>query len=318
MPAYYQEHGGFIFTVAINLYMYVSINRPPVDDLIRLKYKDSEEVPHVTQLKHNIARAALQRMGIGRSIEITSTADIPAGTGLGSSASYLVGLLNGLHALKGENVSPQELAEEAFNIAVKDLGLPDGKQDFYAAAFGDFCVLEIDKDGKVTVTKPVIDQATRDLFERRVLLFYSGTRRSSEGILSEQQSGIRAGSESMIFLKHETKRIGREILSAFEMGDVDLYGNLLHSHWETKKQMAANMSSPLFDALYERARRKGAMGGKIVGAGGGGFFMVCCEEGAQDMVREIYRDANFRDVPFKVDAVGSQVLLNCDRNCAGA
>lgn len=314
LPAYYQEYGGFIFTVGINLYMYVALNRPPVDDLIRLKYKESEEVAHVTAVKHRIARIALQRLGIGKMVEIASLADVPDGTGLGSSGSYLVGLLNALHTMKSEQLTPCQLAEEAFNIATVDLGLPDGKQDFYAAALGGFSVLEIEKSGIVNVARPNIHPDTLREFENRLLLFYSGIKRSSEGILNEQQDSVREGNETIIQLKHETKKIGREILAAFEKGDLNQYGNLLYEHWELKKQMSADMTGPLFDALYDNAIKKGALGGKIIGAGGGGFFMVFCGEGAQSAVREIYKEANFREVPFRVDNTGARVLLDHPRN----
>lgn len=313
MPAYYEAHGGFIFSAAINLYMNISVNRPPVDDLIRLKYSESEEVGSLADIKNDFIRLTLQHLGIGKNVEITSTADIPGGTGLGSSASFLVGLLHALHILKKEEVTPGQLAEEGFEIAVRHMHLPDGKQDFYAAAFGDFCVLEIAQDGKVDFRRANVSQPTREQFEKRVLLFYSGIKRLSVDILKEQQTRIREENDTALMLKHETKRIGREILATFENGDLDKYGRLLHEHWELKKKMSVNMSSLLFDNLYERARKKGAMGGKIVGAGGGGFFMVYCQEGAQDAVRSIYDDAHFREVPFKVEPKGTHVLLNCSR-----
>lgn len=314
LPAYYQEYGGFIFSVAINLYLYVAVNRPPIDNLIRLKYSGSEEALHVCDVKHHIARAVLQRAGIGRMIEIASLADVPAGTGLGSSGGYMVGFLNALHTLKNEKITQPQLAEEAFDIAHNDLKLPDGKQDFYATAMGDFCVLEIAKDGKVGLTRPNISQATREEFERRLLLFYSGVSRLSENILNEQQASVREGNETIIELKHETKRIGRKISASFEKGDLDSYGNLLHQHWELKKRMAVNMTSPFFDSIYTQARKNGALGGKIVGAGGGGFFMVFCQEGAQEEIRKLYQEANFREVPFKIDTTGTQVVLNHSRD----
>ena len=185
-----------------------------------------------------------------------------------------VGFLNALHALKDEKITQLQLAEEAFDIAHNDLKLPDGKQDYYATAMGDFCVLEIAKDGIVDLVRPNISQETRSMFEKQLLLFYSGVSRLSENLLNEQQNSVREGNETIIELKHETKRIGREILSSFEKGDLDQYGNLLHQHWELKKRMAVNMTSPFFDSIYTHARKNGALGGKIVGAGGGGFFMV--------------------------------------------
>lgn len=314
LPAYYKEHGGFIFAVGINLYMYLNVNRPPSDDLIRLKYRDSEEVSHILELKHNLARCALQRTGIARMIEISSMSDVVDGTGLGSSGSYLVGLLNALHTLKAENVSRRQLAEEAFEIATEDLGLPDGKQDFYAAAFGNFSVLEIAKDGSVAVSHANVSRATQQEFEKRTLLFYTGVRRSSASILQEQQDAIRANNETMISLKHQTKDIGREILKAFESGELSRYGGLLHDHWEIKKKMSTTMSNDLFNAVYEKARKAGAIGGKIVGAGGGGFFMMHCRDGSQNAVKQVFAEYNMRDVPYLIDSGGTQVILNRPRS----
>jgi len=310
LPAYYEKYGGFIFAATINLYLYISVNQPPIDNLIRLKYSESEEVGNVDEIKNSFIRSALQYTGIGKKIEITSTADIPAGTGLGSSGSFLVGLLNALHSLKGENASREQLAEEGFEIAARHLGLPDGKQDFYASAFGNFSVLEIAKDGKVTYRKASISPKTQAEFEKRMLLFYSGIKRSSVNILDEQQNKIREENEDAVELKHKTKNIGREILAAFEADNLNKYGGLLHEHWELKKKMSANMSSLLFNKLYEQARNNGALGGKIVGAGGGGFFMVFCQDGAQDNVRKIYQAANFTEVPFKIEPAGTQIILN--------
>lgn len=310
LPAYYQKYGGFIFSVAINLYMHLGFNRPPIDDLIRLKYRESEEVWELKHLKHNLARAALERAGINKMVEIASMADIPDGTGLGSSASYLVGFLNALHTLKGENVSRQELAEEAFQIATQDLGLPDGKQDFYLASFGNFCVLDIATDGTVTVSAADIKKETEEQFLKRALLFYTGLRRSSVDILKEQHVDIIKNKINAIELKHETKRIGQEILSVFQKGDLDQFGRLLDQHWEIKRKVSEKMSNGVIDEMYQKVKSGGALGGKLIGAGGGGFFLVFCRDGQQPAVRNILKEYNYREVPFQVDTLGTQVLLN--------
>lgn len=313
LPAYYEQYGGFIFSVAINLYLYLGVNRPPADDLIRLKYRESEEVERLTELKHTIARAALQRTGVSKMIEISSMADISDGTGLGSSASYLIGLLNALHTLKGENISRHHLAEEAFAIATEDLGLPDGKQDFYLAAFGNFCVLDIKPDGKVNVSPPHISRHTQQEFENRTLLFYTGVRRSSVEILKEQQVKVRENTDNAVELKHQIKRIGHDILTVFENGNLDRFGELLDEHWQLKRQMSQKMSSDRFDEIYEQTKRAGALGGKIVGAGGGGFFLVYCQDGTQTAVRNIFASAGMREIEYRVDAGGTKVLLNHSR-----
>lgn len=313
LPAYYEKYGGFIFAVTINLYLNLSLNRPPTDDLIRLKYSESEEVGNVGDLKHNIARAALQRTGIDKMIEISAVADVSAGTGLGSSATYMIGLLNALHALKGENISRRQLAEEAFEIATKDLGLPDGKQDFYLASFGNFCVLDIAQDGSVQVSNANISRKTQEDFEKNTLLFYTGVRRSSTDILEEQQTGVKQNVISAVEAKHETKRIGKEILQAFENDNLDEFGRLLDEHWQTKKRMSNKMSNDRFDDLYIKVKNAGALGGKIIGAGGGGFFMVYCAEGSQDSVRNIFAQNGMKEIQFRVDSGGTQIVLNRPR-----
>lgn len=313
LPAYYEKHGGFIFAVSINLYMYIGVNRSPADDLIRLKYRESEEVERLDDVKHNLARAALRRVGIEKMIEISSNADVSDGTGMGSSASYLVGLLHALHTLKGESVSRRHLAEEAFDIATRDLSLSDGKQDFYLASFGSFCVLDIAESGAVTVSNANISRRVQDEFERRALLFYTGIRRSSEDILREQQTHLRENRQDALELKHETKRIGRQIFNVFEAGRLDELGELMDEHWQVKRKMSARMSNPFFDELYEKAKRAGALGGKIMGAGGGGFFLIYAREGQQDAVRRVFAEAELRDIPFSVDSAGTQVLVNKPR-----
>ncbi len=314
LPAYYEQFGGFIFAVSINLYMYLGVNQPPGDDLIRVKYRESEEVERLEDLRHNLARGALARTGISKKIEITSMSDVSDGTGLGSSAAYLVGLLSALHAIKGENISRRQLAEEAFEIATRDLGLPDGKQDFYPAAFGNFCVLEIAPNGSVVMSPAHISQLTQEQFEERTLLFYTGIRRSSVDLLHGQQTDIRAANTRAIELKHQTKTIGRQILKIFEAGKLDNFGELMHEHWNLKKQMAPNMSANAFDEVYSAALNAGAIGGKIIGAGGGGFFLVYCKDGKQSAVRQVFANHKMREIPYRVDAGGTQVLVNHSRD----
>src|SRR3989338_653625 len=259
LPAYYEKHGGFIFAVSINLYMYIGVNRPPIDDLIRLKYRDSEEVANLDEVKHHLAKAALRRTGVDRMVEISSKADVSDGTGMGSSASYLVGLLHALHTVKGENVSRRHLAEEAYEIATRDLGLPDGKQDFYLASFGNFCVLDIAPSGSVVVSNANISKATQNEFEKRTLLFFTGVRRSSTELLKEQEKHLRANKTDAMELKHETKRIGKDILNVFESGNLNEFGKLLDQHLSIKRKMSAKMSTDTIDALYARAKKAGAL-----------------------------------------------------------
>ncbi len=314
LPAYYEKYGGFIFSVTVNLYMYIGLNRPPTDNLIRLKYRESEEVEHLSDLRHQIARAALSRTGVDRQLEIASMADVSDGTGLGSSATYLVGLLNALHTLKGENISRRQLAEEAFDIARHDLQLPDGVQDFYLASFGNFVVLDVDRMGSVSVMNAKITRETQEKFEQNVLLFYTGVRRSSTDILQEQKIKLEGDEWDAIQRKHDIKRIGKEILESFESGDLDRFGRLMDEHWRVKKGMSQKMSSDAFDDLYERIKHEGALGGKIVGAGGGGFFLVYAPRESQPGVRRAFQEQGMREVAWRVDAGGTHVLVQRPRS----
>jgi D-glycero-alpha-D-manno-heptose-7-phosphate kinase len=313
LPAYYEQHGGFIFAVTINLYMYIGLNRPPMDDLIRVKYHESETVASPDELRHNLVRGALKRTGFDKMIEITSQADVPDGTGMGSSASYLVGLLNALHVLKELNTSRKQLAEMAFEIATKDLGLPDGKQDFYAAAMGNFSVLEIESDGTTRASLGHVTSDTQRDFENNCLLFYTGVRRSSSELLKEQQTKLKDNETKALALKHEIKRIGRAVLAAFESGDLETFGRLMDEHWRVKRDMSQKMSNSAFDDVYEKVKQAGALGGKILGAGGGGFFLVYAQPDAQKKVRAEFESVGMREMPFKVDAGGTHVIINHSR-----
>ncbi len=215
--------------------------------------------------------------------------------------------------MKGENISRWQLAEEAFEIATEDLGLPDGKQDFYLAAFGNFCVLDISKDGKVTVLPAKITRATQEEFEKKTLLFNTNVRRSSVDILKEQQNDVRANKIDKIEMKHKTKEIGKRILTAFESGDLDSFGRLMDEHWNLKRGMSNKMSSEGMDEIYEKAKKLGVLGGKIIGAGGGGFFLVYCQDGSQTAVRNLFTGQGFLEVPYRVDSSGTQVLTNRSR-----
>lgn len=312
LKSYYEKHGGFIFSVTINLYMYVGVNRPPIDDLIRLKYHDNETVKSPHELKHRLAKAALLRTGIDRMVEISSKSDVPNGAGLGSSGTYIVGLLNALYSLKGENVSRRQLAEEAYEIT-NELGLPDGKQDPYAVSFGNFSVFKIDTDGKVEVHNADISRKTQERFEKQALLFYTGVTRTSEDLLNEQHQKIKRNERDALELKHQIKRIGREIHQAFETDDLDTFGYLMDEHWRIKKSMSNKMSNSIFDEVYKKAKKAGAYGGKILGAGGGGFFLIYCPEGAEDFVRKVFEKYKMREVPIRVDSGGTQILVNRPR-----
>ena len=309
LPSYYSRYGGFVFATAINKYMFISVNRPVVDDLIRVKYSRSEIVRHRDELQHEIAREALRLAAIERGLEITSMADVPAGTGLGSSSCYAVGLLNALHTMKRQPVGFQELAEEACRLEMEILGKPIGKQDQYMASFGGLTVLEIARDGAVTVSRAKVSDSTLDDLQRNLLVFYTGTERSSLDILTEQSRSAEAGQTEVIQSLHAIREMGHRIREMIERGNLTDFGLALDQHWQTKKKLSSRISNPRFDQLYQLAKENGALGGKISGAGGGGFF-VFYTESRHNQLREALRAAGLREMRYQFDFEGTKVLVN--------
>jgi D-glycero-alpha-D-manno-heptose-7-phosphate kinase len=309
LPAYYSKHGGFIFAAAINKYMFINLNRPIVDSLVRLKYSKSETVKHREELQHDIAKEAMRMTGIENSLEITSMADVPAGTGLGSSSSYAVGLLAGLHAMKKEAVAIQELAEEACDLEINRLGKPIGKQDQYMAAFGGLKVLEIDREGRVKVRNAQIEDSILDELNQNLLMFYTNSSRNADKILSEQSRGARDDKKNVIENLHGIKEIGYKILEAAESGNITDIGLLFDKHWKYKKSMSAEISNSGLDEVYEYALQNGALGGKVTGAGGGGFFVFYVEKDHAKF-REAMKRSNLLEMKYRFEGDGATVLLN--------
>lgn len=309
LPSYYREHGGFIFAAAINKYMFISINRPIVDNLVRVKYSQTEIVSHREELKHDIAKEAMRMMGIEDSLEIVSMADIPAGTGLGSSSCYAVGLLNALHSMKREYIPLAALAEQACELEINRLGKPIGKQDQYMAAFGGLRVLEIDKQGHVSVRSAHVPEFCLDDLNRNLLMFYTKTSRSADEILSEQSKGVSHKNDPILESMHYIKELGYEMLDAIESGNLTGIGLLLDEHWKHKKRMSDKISSPWFDEIYETAKQKGALGGKITGAGGGGFFLFYIEKD-HTALREAMAKMGLREMRYRFDLEGTKILAN--------
>ncbi len=309
LPAYYRQRGGFVFAAAINKYMVINLNRPVVDDLVRVKYTRTEIVPHRDQLEHDIAREALRMVGIERGVEIVSMADVPAGTGLGSSSCYAVGLLNALHTLQRRPLGPADLAEEACHLEIEILGKPIGKQDQYMAAFGGLTVLEIAPDGCVAVRPARVSEETLEELRRNLLLFYTGIERSALDILAEQSRAAATASDVVLSNLDRIKEMGWQILEWIEAGDLTCFGLALDRHWQMKKRLSTKVTNPRFDALYELARAHGALGGKLSGAGGGGFFLFYTERRHQQL-REAMRTAGLREMRYGFDFEGSKVLVN--------
>jgi len=309
LPSFYGDHGGFILAAAIDKYMFLNVNTPIVDDKIRVRYTGSEMVDHVDDVKHTLAREALKHFGVTSGIEIVSIADIPAGTGLGSSSSYLVGLLNALHTLLQDQATPQKLAEEACRIELEVLRKPIGKQDQYMAAFGGLTTLDIDPEGNVSVKRLDLDMDLVESLEHNILMFYTHEMRDATTILKKQDAAARTKDRTVVRSLREIKDIGLEISDAISKGNLRRFGELLDVHWESKKRLSEGISNPQIDAWYELAKQNGAVGGKISGAGGGGFLMLYCEEN-KARLREVMRAAGLRELKFRFDFEGSKVVFD--------
>jgi len=309
LPSYYSRFGGLIFAAAIDKYMFISVNRPIVDDLVRVKYSSSETVESVAQLHHELAKAALNFVGIENAIEIVSMADIPAGTGLGSSSCYVVGLLNALYALKRDVRSVGEIAETACFLEMNVLKKPIGKQDQYLAAHGGLPILEIDKEGRVTVRQAAIEYSTLDELNRNTLIFYTGKTRQAEDILKHQDTAVKKDESKVTDSLHQIKEIGYEIIEALESGNLDRFGLLMHEHWEAKKNLSAKIADERLHRIYDVARQNGALGGKVTGAGGGGFF-VFYTNNRHHQLRRAMAVEGLRELRYRFDMEGSRTLVN--------
>lgn len=301
MPSYYKDHGGFIFAMAINMYMDILVKEPVSDDSIHMHYTQYEVEDTVASIRHTIGKEALNMLGVRNKTFISFSADTPAGTGLGSSGACSVGLLKALSLYQNKELSNLEAAEQSF-VLTQNLRLPDGKQDPYACALGGFTVLEIERDGSVKVSHPSITQETQDKFFCNTLFFYTGIRRNSKSILAAQDE------QKAIEAKHNTKRLGGEILEAFISGNLDDFGRMLDEHWNIKKAMFSGVTNMWLDEVYEAAKQGGALGGKIMGAGGGGYFMFYCPtESVRTAVRTALQPFGMREMFMALDIEGSRV-----------
>jgi D-glycero-alpha-D-manno-heptose-7-phosphate kinase len=312
LPSYYQQHGGFIFAMGLDKYMYVIVNRPTVGRKVILHYSQSEVVDHVSELRHELAREALRLHGIEDSFEVSSIADLPAGTGLGSSSCYLVGLLNALHHDRRDYVPLQSLAEEACHIELDILGSPIGKQDQYMATYGGLTVLEIGKDGKVGVRS--LRPSTSDVAQlvAHTHIYYTGSQRDAREVLADQNVAMQK-KEGVDHARvadslHRIKDLGYRILEAVETSNFDRWGELLDEHWQSKKKMSAKISLARVDQIYDEVKeRYGVLGGKIIGAGGGGFLMLYCPARHADVERFMHERGMPR-MHYTVEPEGTKVV----------
>jgi D-glycero-alpha-D-manno-heptose-7-phosphate kinase len=320
LPSYYEKHGGFIFAMGINKFMYVMINPPTIDTMIRLHYSQSETVFHVSELQHELAREGLRYHGIEEKMEISSMADLPAGTGVGSSSCYLIGLLTALHHYRRDYISLQDLAEEACHIELDILKKGIGKQDQYMAAFGGLTVLDIAKGGKVMVKPVKMGSSSIAELVANTHIYYTGFRRDAVDVLSEQNTAMQSQSvpkyDVVSNSLHHIKDLGYRILEAIETEDFDAWGTMLDEHWRFKKQMSARISLTKVDQIYAEVRQHyNVLGGKIIGAGGGGFLMLYCNKNHKQL-EQFMESQKMPRLHYTIEPEGSKVVADVSSNDA--
>lgn len=306
LPSYYRHHGGFLVAAAVNKYVYLTLHRTFVPELI-VKYSKLERVAHASQLEHPIIREALILLGFdGHSLELTSMADIPGGTGLGSSGSFTTALLKVLHTANKNLISPAELAEQACHIELERLNEPIGKQDQYIAAVGGITAFTFHQDGRVEYRPCKISEETLFNLEDNLLLFFTGYSRSASVILKDQNDRSNKNESAMLESLHLTKALGHQSLEALESGDLDEFAHLMDVHWQHKKARSAGMSNTQINAWYDHAMQNGALGGKLIGAGGGGFLMFYAAD--KKRLRHAMREKGLQEVRFGFDFEGTKVV----------
>jgi len=306
LPSYFTQRPGFVISAAIDKYVFIGINRTFTEDYF-LKYSALERVQHPTDIEHPIIRAALDSHPVAPGVEIVSLADIPAGTGLGSSGTFTVGLLRALYAWQREHVSAAELAEEACRIEIDVLGRPVGKQDQYIAAFGGVSCFRFQSDGSVDVAPLELPTSTMHELEERLLMFFTGSSRTADELLSDQRRRTEAGDAAMLAGLQRVEELGVMIRDALAAGDVTRFGELMHEHWVEKRDRSPGMSSPDIDHWYAAGRASGAVGGKLTGAGGGGFLLFLAEDPAA--LRAAMQLEGLAEVRFGFDHDGSTIVV---------
>lgn len=302
IASFYEKHGGCVLSTSLNKYMYISIH-PSFEAMDTvLKYSQTETVKDIEQVNHRYFKEVLQLLRI-KGVEITSTADVPAGTGLGSSSSFTVGLLHALYSYKGKFVSKEKLARKACEIEIERLKNPIGKQDQYAAAYGGLNFYEFNKDGSVFVNPIIMRNGLYDQLEKNLMMFYTGQLHSASEILKEQSSNVTQGDKEQNQI--EMCELARELRTELQHNNIDAMGEILDEGWKLKRTLANGISNPIIDECYEKALRAGAIGGKLLGAGGGGFLLFYVPENRQSEVRSA---VNLPQMPFKFDRQGSTVI----------
>jgi D-glycero-alpha-D-manno-heptose-7-phosphate kinase len=306
-PSYYMEEGGCVLSSAIDKYIFVTVKKR-FDHKLRIGYTHTEMVDHVDQIQHELIREALRLTGVTEGLEVTTMGDIPSdGSGLGSSSTVAVGALHALYAYLGEMVSMEKLAKEACEIEIGKLGKPIGIQDQYIAAYGNLRFFEFLTDGQVKVEKLKLDSEFRRGLNDCFLLFFTGINRRADTVLTEQKKNIK---DRMVILR-EIKQMAYQAKKDLEHGNFDAFGSLLHQSWELKKGLAGPISNGAIDEMYNAARRAGAIGGKITGAGGGGFLLLYAPYEKHKAIRTALN--KLQELPFRLEPDGTKVIFNYRR-----
>jgi D-glycero-alpha-D-manno-heptose-7-phosphate kinase len=306
LPGFYRKHGGAVVSTAINKYVYVNVNKK-FDTGIRVAYSKTEEVDSVAQIEHPLVRASLEHLQIDGGIEITTIADIPSkGTGLGSSSSFTVGLLHALSAFKGQYISSDRLGKDSCHVEIDLCKEPIGKQDQYAAAFGGLNLIEFKDDDSVVVSPVICNRTTIEALEAHVLLFYTGVTRSASNLLKQQAQGI-DGDETKQRTVKRMVDLAYTLRAELQRNNIAVFGEILHENWVLKRSIAPDITTENIDNWYNTARRAGALGGKILGAGAGGFLMLFAPPDSHQPIKAALQ--MLRPVDVRFETQGSQIIF---------
>lgn len=307
LPSFYHQEEGWVISSAIDKYVFVII-KERFDDKIYINYSKKEIVDSVAEIEHDLVREAMRKTGVDHGVEITTLADIPSsGSGLGSSSSITVGLLNAFYAYRGELVTAEQLAREACEIEIDILGKPIGKQDQYIAAYGGFRFFRFQPNEEVIVERITLENSRKRKFGSNLLLFFTGTTRSADRILTEQNHNLNQHRDVLRTMKLQAA----QIRDCIETDQLERVGEIMAASWDNKKKLASQISNAEIDRMYQRAIEAGALGGKISGAGGGGFLLLYCPRENQNRVREALKD--YREFPFFLERHGSKIIFNMGR-----
>lgn len=309
IPSFYENYGGCVLSTSINKYMYLSIHPYFYRNKTVLKYSKTEIVNNTDEIEHKIFRQVLSDFNLS-GVEITSIADIPAGTGLGSSSAFTVGLLHSIYCYFGKYVSKERLAKEACDVEIVKLGEPIGKQDQYASSYGGLNFITFKENGEVFVEPIIMKAETYKMLEQNILMFYTGDVRSASEILREQSSNMQKTERYKNLIK--MTELTRELKKTLDKNEITPFGEILNESWNLKKTLASGITNNLINEYYEKALKNGATGGKLLGAGGGGFLLFYCERENQEKLRYALRD--LRELEFKFDYEGTKVIYVGDKN----